>query len=228
VALHAEGRDRDAIWQALERKEAYGTSGPRILLWFDLLDPPSEAGVASRLPMGGSTSMTANPRFRVRAVGALEQRPGCPDFVETALGAQRLAELCMGECYHPSDRRQLIERVEVVRIRPQTAAQEPLLGRIEDPWKSLACEPDPSGCAVEFEDSEFESAAADTVYYVRAIQRASAAVNGGNLRCRRDEDGVCIEVQPCRGGYHRDPADGCLSEIEERAWSSPIFVDYGG
>ena len=104
VALHAEGRDRDAIWQALERKEVYGTSGPRILLWFDLLDPPSEAGVASRLPMGGSTVMLTNPRFRVHAVGALEQRPGCPDSVEAALGAQRLAELCMGECYHPSDR----------------------------------------------------------------------------------------------------------------------------
>jgi len=81
---------------------------------------------------------------------------------------------------------------------------------------------------LEFEDSEFESAETDTVYYVRAIQRASAAVNGGNLRCRRDEDGACIEVKPCRGGYRRDPADGCLSEIEERAWSSPIFIDYGG
>jgi hypothetical protein len=54
------------------------------------------------------------------------------------------------------------------------------------------------------------------------------AVNGGNLRCRRDENGVCIEVQPCRGGYHRDPTDACLSKIEERAWSSPIFVDFAG
>jgi len=228
VALHAEGRDRDAIWQALERKEVYGTSGPRILLWFDLLDPPGEAGVASRLPMGGSTDMLTNPRFRVHAVGALEQRPGCPDFVEAALGAERLAQLCMGECYHPSDRRQLIDRIEVVRIRPQTAAQEPLGGRIEDPWLSFACEPDPSGCSVEFEDSDFESAETDTVYYVRAIQRASPAVDGDNLRCRRDENGVCIEVKPCRGGYHRNPSDACLSEIEERAWSSPIFVDYAG
>jgi len=225
VAVHAERRDRRAIWSALEARETYATSGPRILLWFDLVNAPSP-GSAIR-PMGSAVAMATTPRFEVRAVGSLEQRPGCPDFSSGALAPERLDRLCGGECYYPSDTRRLISRIEVVKIRPQLHADEPLAELIDDPWRTFECPPDPSGCRVEFRDPDYVGGARDALYYARAIEEASPAVNGGTLRCEGGvEDGadaICATSRPC------DPwapdSEACLAPIEERAWSSPIFVD---
>ena len=222
VATHATGRDRDSVWEALERREVYGTSGDRILLWFDLLDESGEAVV----PMGGEVEMFQTPRFRVRAVGAFEQQNGCPPESIEALGAQRLEHLCRGECYHPSDERKRIERIEVVRIQPQARRTEDVSNLIADPWLVLPCQDSGQGCRVEFEDPEFGASGRDTLYYVRAIQEASPAVNADNLRCARDTEGGCTDVAPCFGDYRTDYQDDCLAENQERAWSSPIFVDH--
>ena len=131
IAVHSEGRDRSSIWDAMERKEVYGTSGPRILLWFDLLNAPGSRG--KPLPMGGSASLSEDPIFQVRAVGSFVQKPGCPEDSLTALGADETERLCRGECYHPSDERRQITRIEIVRIRPQIAKDEPVDRLIEDP-----------------------------------------------------------------------------------------------
>jgi hypothetical protein len=221
VATHAEGRDRDAIWAALKRKEVYATSGPRILLWFDLLNANQ-----GELPMGSNAELTANPRFRVRAVGSFKQKPGCPEHSLTALGPDGIARVCRGECYNPSDERYAITRIEVVRIRPQMVPDEPVDDLIEEQWRMFDCEPDPGGCIQEFEDAEFADAGRDAVYYVRAIQEPTPKVNGGNLRCEYDEDGNCVKMNICYGGYRTDRNDDCLWDVEERAWSSPLFVDY--
>ncbi|MGH0035947.1 MAG: DUF3604 domain-containing protein [Myxococcota bacterium] len=221
AAVHARGRSRDALWEGLENREVYGTSGPRILLWFDLVNP----AVEGRVPMGSRTSLARAPEFEVRAVGSFEPLPGCPDHAREALGAERLASLCRGECHRPSDRRRQITRIEVVRIRPRVAPEEPLAELIDDPWLVHDCEPDPGGCVFRFGDPEFAAGGRDALYYVRAIEAPSLAVNADNLRCERGEDGECTSVDLC---FDAGFDDDCLAETEERAWSSPIFVDHRG
>ena len=221
AAVHSAGRDRGAIWSALGSREVYGTSGDRILLWFDLLNAPGGA----RIPMGGEVAMNEAPSFEVRAVGARKQAPGCPESSAQALTPERLERLCRGECYNPTDERKLVTRIEVVRIRPQATAGEDVSALIEDPWQIFACPKDPEGCTFRFEDPEHASAGRDALYYVRAIEEPSNAVNGGGLRCSYDGDGNCVAVKPCSGDFRTAPDDDCLATVEERAWSSPIYVD---
>ena len=63
----------------------------------------------------------------------------------------------------------------------------------------------------------------DTTYYVRAIEAASPVMGADPLGCQRDASGRCVELDPC---FDRPDDDDCRSPSEQRAWSSPIFVDY--
>jgi len=222
AAVHARSRDRNEIWNALDRRETYATSGPRILLWFDLLDPNAPGG---SWPMGSEVEIGGTPTFRMRAAGSFEQKPGCPESTREALSPERIESLCMSECYFPSDRRRPIIRFEVVRIRTQLGEDDAIQPLIEDPWKTLPCSGNPDGCEAVFSDPEFARDGRGTSYYVRAIEAASPTVNADPLGCTRDDEGNCLEVSPC---FDRPNDDDCTSPSEHRAWSSPIFVDYAG
>ena len=217
AAVHSEGRNRNAIWDAMERKEIYGTSGPRILLWFD------EVSNQEINPMGSSLSLSNNPKFIVKAVGSFKQKPGCEDFVMDGLPREKIDTLCGGECYNPSSERLNITRIEVIKITPQISSDEKVDDLIQDPWLVLPCDGD-NGCEVEFEDPSFIENDRQSIYYVRAIQEPTDTINGDNLRCKYDSEGNCIEVNPCWGDYRVDSNDACLSREEHRAWSSPIYI----
>ena len=211
VAVHSKSRSRDDIWQALKDKNVYGTSGPRILLWFDLLNGPN-----GRATMGSEVTMISNPTFRVKAAGSFKQMPGCPDYSVDSLSEERLDYLCAGECYNPSAERYLIERIEIIKITPQEYQGEPIDPLIQDSWKVIDCPKTSLGCVVEFEDTEYSR---DSTYYVRAIQEGTLAINGENITI--DESG---DASICKGSYKTGLDDDCLFISKERAWSSPIYL----
>ena len=218
MAVHSHGRDRNSIWQAMERKETYATSGPRILLWFDQLLDEKVA------PMGSQLLGTDNPTFRVRALGSFVQKPGCPEDAVNILGEQRLQRLCQGECYHPEDRRRTIERIEIIKVTPQLHDDESIGQLIQDPWKTFDCSGQQEGCEVVVTDEAFNVGQRDAVYYARVLEESSEAINGAQLACEYDENGLCIRMKDC--GNNAGPGEDCLAPVQHRAWSSPIYYDF--
>ena len=208
LAVHAEGRDKDAIWTALKNKNVYGTSGPRILLWFDLTNSPEGA-----VPMGSEIIMSQNPRFTVKAAGSFKQKDGCSNESIDSLSPQRLDYLCAGECYNPTNERHNIDRIEVIKITPQSYTGEAVSPLIQDVWKTFLC--NSQECSIEFEDDNYSR---DSVYYVRAIQEPTPAING---KQPSSENGYKL----CKGSYRTDLNDNCLNDVNERAWSSPIYIN---
>jgi hypothetical protein len=223
VAAHANGRDRNAIWNALESRNVYATSGDRMLVWFDLLNSPSGS-----VPMGSEIAMVDTPRFRVRALGAFEQLPGCSDYATAALGRERTRSLCGGECYQPDgSRRKAITGIEIVRIRPQLTPDEAVAPLVEDRWQVFECPGLGEGCTIEFDDPDYATGGRSTLYYARVIQAPELLIVGDPFGCEYDAAGQCIKRNYCVG-ENAQPDMNCRSEAEPRAWTSPIFVEYAG
>tara|TARA_B100000927_G_scaffold118233_1_gene95565 strand:+ start:656 stop:2749 length:2094 start_codon:yes stop_codon:yes gene_type:complete len=220
VAVHAGNLDREEIYGSLYKREVYATSGERILLWFNL-KKDNEI-----IPMGSETSFSRIPVFEVKAVGSYKQMPGCPDYVTNTMSKDEISRLCLDECYNPSNERNKIDRIEIVKITP-TEKLYALEDAIQDPWQVFECEDDGEGCSISFEDADYTEEKVSSIYYVRAIQEETLAVGGDPLRCEFNSQGECIKINPCyASGPDFNPNDDCLAPIGERAWSSPIFLNY--
>ena len=90
--------------------------------------------------MGSEVTMSQNPRFIVRAAGSFKQNEGCSDESIDSLSSERLEYLCAGECYNPSNEREIIEKIEIIKITPQEYAGEAISPLIQDPWKTIPCQ----------------------------------------------------------------------------------------
>jgi len=209
AVLWAEENSREALFLAMRRREAYGTSGPRIVLRFfggfgydaatcDGADLAA-AGYAGGVPMGG----------------VLPAGSGAPRFVVSAFRDPGTEE-------HPGG---LLERIQIVKgwldggmARYQTwdVAGGPL-GSSVDP---LTCEPDGLGaeslCAV-WEDPTFDPTA-PAFYYARVLEVPSCRWQ--QWAC--NQAGVdCADPGSVGPGF-----EGCCTATptqQERAWSSPIW-----
>lgn len=222
AAVHVDERSREGIWQGMKNKRVYGTSGHKILLWFDMLDENQSLSA----PMGSSVSSKNNPTFKVTAVGSSIQAEGCPDYVKDSLDKYKLEKMSLGECYNPTENRYNIDRIEITRIKPQAYKDEPVDGLIEDQWKVFQCPTDSPKCEIIFTDDEFENESRDTLYYARIIERAIPMINAGTARTKFNDKGEAVSVDLCYGSYQTETSDDCLSQAGHRAWSSPIYVNY--
>ncbi len=210
AVLWAEENSRDALFEALLRKEAYATSGTRPELRFfggwnyaeDACDGDvAKTGYAGGVPMGGN--LPARP-----------DSAGAPRFLVSAVRDA-----------HPSGGD--LERIEIVKgWREKGVAKEAVLTVAGGDRKAdvdlATCEPRGKGhgqlCRV-WTDPDFDPAE-PAFYYVRLRENPScrwsqwACVDAG-VRCE-DPSTIAEGYEACCSGE-------VPPTIQERAWSSPIW-----
>ncbi len=222
AAVWAEENSRDSLFNAMRRREVYGTSGPRISLRFfggwnyskSLCDSPNLArrGYAGGTPMGGAMEPNpawgrGGPQFVALAQrdAGTEGRPGAP--------LQRL-QIIKGWVDAAGERR---EQVYDVAGSPANGASVEL----------STCRRQGAGhdrlCTV-WSDPDY-SADQHAFYYARAVENPSCrwsayVCNANGVDCSRP-DKVAKAFKSCCASDHR-------WTIQERAWSSPIWLSPEG
>lgn len=207
VGVWAYENSRDAVFEALQRRESWGTSGPRISLRFfggwdlsetgcddpDMVQSAYEQGVPMGLDLPAPGWFDDKPRFLLSALRA-------PDLD--------------GEDPVPLDRLQIIK----LWIDESGSAQQKVIDVASSGGDFST---DPASCESRgrgadslcgfFEDSAFKPEQR-AVYYARVLEHE---------RCRWSQ-------QDCLRLPEDERPEACVSEevpklIRERAWSSPIW-----
>jgi len=212
--LWAEENSRDALFDAMRRREAYGTSGPRITVRFfggwtypeNLCGNPNFAavGYAGGVPMGG-------------------ELPPAPDMHR----APRLAVWALRDSGGGGAPSAPLQRIQIVKGWVEDGASRERVYEVAgDPASTASvdlatCTPGHGFeqlCRV-WTDPDFD-ASAPAFYYARVVESPSCrwntwACNAHRVDCR-DPASVPRELAAC--------CDASVPKaIQERAWTSPIW-----
>ncbi len=248
----AEENTRDAVFEALKRKETYGTSGTRIVLrFFGGWDLPANAcfgdfvriGYRDGVPMGGDLPSKPSPNAAPRFVVAAEW----DDFVQTPLEQIQIIK----GWYDGNEKHEKVIHVagnkKWDKHWPEWFGQFPNLpGNWHKP-RPETCEVDPKGegstvlCGV-WEDPDFDPNER-AFYYARALEmpvcrysthwcQQAFGLNPLNPRqCNKDlealQNGSALDK--LKASYaasccsNETTAPIVQTKIQERAWSSPIW-----
>ncbi len=208
AGVWAEENSRDALFEAMRRRETYGTSGPRMQVRFfggwsypaDLCSAPDlvKQGYAGGVPMGGD----------------LPPGAGAPTFVVSALRDP-------GTASHPGG---LLQRAQIIKGWVDEGGKfhqkvvDVAGGANQAGVDTATCKPQGPGheglCAV-WKDPDFD-ASRRAVYYARVVENPSCRSTG--WRCALAPDG------------QRPPFCSAGSDaltVQERAWTSPIWYAPG-
>lgn len=214
AVLYAEENTRDSLFAAMQRREAYATSGTRPVLRFfggwdypgDLCEAADQVAqaYAGGVPMGGdlpaAPSASARPRFLVSAA----HDPGTSEYPGAQL--QRI-QLVKGWFKNGELKEQVLD----------------VAGGDNNAGVDLnSCERRGEGhrqlCSV-WEDRDFDPAA-QAFYYARVLENPSCRWN--QYRCAAT--GVrCDDPSTVAAGMEACCAADRQTVFQERAWSSPIW-----
>ena len=214
AVLWAEENSREALFAAMRRREAYATSGPRIVSrFFGGWSYPADAcgradwvadAYAGGVPMGGQldAGQSGPPTFLVAA----QQDPGTPDAPGMPLQRIQVVKGWLDEHGKAHER-----VVDVAGNADNGAGVDP-----------ATCEPQGEGfaalCAV-WRDPDFDPRQ-PAYWYTRVLENPSCRWSqrqcvAAGVDCRRPQT-IRAGYEACCDAEHRPV-------IQERAWSSPIW-----